>query len=147
MTPAEAGPYPLVAIRPIIATACLALLGCATDVVTRSEHSELLSSVRALRAENSRLEARLERLEAEKKDSEKKDSEKKVVVSRSAAATTSQPPPRPSASYDALPPLTVVKLKPRKEAPPPIMTNVEISEPSESVTQEIKTDAPDEADM
>ena len=67
MTPAEAGPYPLVAIRPIIATACFALFfGCATDVVTRSEHAELMSSVRALRAENSRLEARLQKLEAEK---------------------------------------------------------------------------------
>ncbi len=137
MTPAEAGPYPLSAIRPILAIACLALFGCATDVVTRSEHAELLSSLRALRAENSRLEGRVERLE----------SEKKVVVSRaSPAMTQTTNGARAAAAPDALPPLTVIKMKPRKEAAPRLDTAVEIAEPPETLTQEFKTDAPDEAD-
>lgn len=144
LTPAEAGPYPLTAIRPILAIACLALFfGCATDVVTRNEHTELLSSLRALRAENSRLEARVAKLEQEKV----------------AAAPRPASPPRPQVSAsarpvptssDALPPLTVVKLKPRKEAAPPINTAVEIAEPPETLTQEFKNETatqPDEADQ
>lgn len=138
LTPAEAGPYPLTAIRPIIAIACLALTGCATDVVTRAEHAELLSSLRALRAENSRLDARMERLEAEKK----------VVVSRSSPASTQVAvSARAAAAPDALPPLTVIKMKPRKEAAPRLETAVEISEPPETLTQEFKTDAPEEVDV
>ncbi|MDP3155335.1 MAG: tetratricopeptide repeat protein [Archangium sp.] len=147
MTPREAGPYPLSAIRPILATACLALFSCATDAVTRAEHAELLASLRALRTENARLETRVDRLE----------SEKKVVVSRSASAaatTTARENARASSSPDApsssgaLPPLTVVKLKPRKEAAPKLETNVEIAEPPEPITQEIKDGAPpDDADL
>ncbi len=152
MTPREAGPYPLSAIRPILATACLALFSCATDAVTRAEHAELLASLRALRTENARLETRVDRLE----------SEKKVVVSRSASAaatTTQRESARASSSSDApssgapssssaLPPLTVVKLKPRKEAAPRLETNVEIAEPPESITQELKDGAPpDDADL
>ena len=154
MTLREAGPYPLSAIRPILATACLALFSCATDAVTRAEHAELLASLRALRVENTRLETRVERLE----------SEKKVVVSRSASAaatTTQRESVRASSSSDApsssgaassssgaLPPLTVVKLKPRKEAAPKLETNVEISEPPETITQEIKDGTPpDDADL
>lgn len=132
LTLAEAGPYPLTPIRPIIAIACLALVGCVTDVVTRAEHTEVLSSLRALRAENSRLEARMERLEAEKK----------VVVSRSSAAMTQVAGSAP----DALPPLTVIKMKPRKESAPRLNTAVEISEPAEALTQEFKADPPEEVD-
>ena len=143
LTPAEAGPYPLTAIRPIFAIACFALAGCATDVVTRSEHTELLASLRALRVENARLESRVARLEQEK-----------VVAAAPRQAPTPHPQqasasPRPVPSADALPPLTVVKLKPRKEAAPPIQTNVEIAEPPETLAQEFKNDAPapDEADQ
>lgn len=112
-----------------------------TDVVTRAEHAELLSSIRALRAENSRLEARLDRIEAEKK-------ENKVVVSRAAPATTGQPisSTRASSSADALPPLTVVKLKPKKEAAPKLETVVEVSEPPESITQELREKAQERAE-
>ena len=142
MTPAEAGPYPLSAIRPIVAIACLALFGCVTDVVTRGEHAELLSSIRALRAENSRLEARLARLEAEKP--------RGPVAARAPAIAPQASPTRPAAALDALPPLTVVKLKPRKEAAPKLDTGVEISEPPEALTQAFKNEAaasPDEADV
>jgi tol-pal system protein YbgF len=138
LTPAEAGPYPLSAIRPILAIACFALTGCVTDAVTRAEHAELLSSLRALRAENSRLEARLDRMEAEKKP-------RPAVPAASQPAASARPA---SSAPDALPPLTVVKLKPRKEAAPPLMTNVEISEPPETITQELKNDPPpDDSDL
>ncbi len=139
MTPAEAGPYPLAAIRPITAIACLALsFGCATtDAVTHAEHEALVASMRALRMDNARLEARLDRLEAEKKAAQSP---------RAAQAATQVA--RPVAAADALPPLTVVKLKPRKEAAPKLQTNVEIAEPSESITQEFKTETPpDDADL
>ena len=143
LTPAEAGPYPLTAIRPIIAIACFALSGCATDAVTRSEHTELLASLRALRVENARLESRVARLEQEKQATASRPA---PVVHPSQPAQSQRPAP---ASADALPPLTVVKLKPRKEAAPPIMTNVEIAEPPETLVQEFKNDAPapDEADQ
>ncbi len=100
-----------------------------------------MASLRALRSENARLETRVDRLETEKK----------VVVSRSASAATTTTPReavRASSSSDALPPLTVVKLKPRKEAAPKLETNVEIAEPPEAITQEFKDDAPpDDADL
>lgn len=140
LTPTEAGPYPLVAIRTITAIACLALsFGCATtDAVTRAEHAELVASMRALRTENARLEARLDRLEVEKK----------VAMAPRAQPTTSTQPARPLAPSDALPPLTVVKMKPRKEAAPKLETNVEIAEPPEAITQEFKAETPpDDADL
>ena len=105
MTPAEASPYPLSAIRPFLAIACLALFGCVTDVVTRSEHAELLSSIRALRAENARLEGRLDRLEAERP--------KGPAAARAPVLSPQAIAARPGGAADALPPLTVVKLKPR----------------------------------
>ncbi|MDP1828586.1 MAG: tetratricopeptide repeat protein [Archangium sp.] len=107
-----------------------------TDAVTRAEHAELLSSIRALRDENSRLEARLDRMEAEKKQP------------RAAPAAHPAPSVRAVTAPDALPPLTVVKLKPRKEAAPRLETNVEIAEPPEAITQEFKNDPPpDDADL
>ena len=142
MTPAEASPYPLSAIRPFPAIACLALFGCVTDVVTRSEHAELLSSIRALRAENARLEGRLDRLEAERP--------KGPAAARAPVLSPQAIAARPGGAADALPPLTVVKLKPRKEAAPKLDTAVDISEPPEALTQAFKNEAaaqPDEADL
>ena len=105
-----------------------------------------MASVRALRAENTRLEARVEKLEAEKQAARPT-----VVMPRPAVASAPRPPSAPS---DTLPPLTVVKLKPRKEAAPKLDTAVEISEPPETLTQEIiRNDAapapapPDDADV
>lgn len=143
LTPAEAGPYPLTAIRPILAIACFALLGCATDVVTRTEHAELLSSLRALRAENARLDARVNKLEQDKVVAASRGA---VMPQAPLAATSVRPA---AASTDALPPLTVVKLKPRKEAAPKLDTAVEIAEPPEALTEEFKSEAPqpDDADL
>ncbi len=138
LAPAEAAPYPLLVIRPISAIACLVLSGCATDVVSRSEHGDLLSSMRALRAENARLEARLEKLESQQLVSAARAaSQPKSVTSASATAPTK---PAPS-SLDALPPLAVVKLKPKKEAAPKIDTAVEVAEPAEALTLEFQNEA------
>ncbi len=91
--------------------------------------------MRALRTENARLEARLDRLEAEKK------------VARAPQPSAAPSSSRALAPTDALPPLTVVKLKPRKEAAPKLDTEVEIAEPAETITQELKTAPPDDADL
>ena len=127
MTLSEASPYPRSVIRSIAAIACLALSGCVTDVVSRAEHAELLSSVRALRAENARLENRLNKLEQDKVMASA--SRPGGATAKVAAVPTTKPAP---SSNDALPPLTVVKLKPRKDAAPKIETAVEVSEPPET---------------
>jgi tol-pal system protein YbgF len=134
LTLSEAAPYPLLVIRPISAIACLVLSGCATDVVSRSEHAELLSSVRALRAENARLEQRLEKLESQQVISAARVAQQKPAV----VAASSKPAP---SSVDAMPPLAVVKLKPKREAAPRIDTAVEVAEPPEALTQEFQNEA------
>jgi len=118
-----------------------ALCACATDQISRAEHTELLSSVRALRAENARLEARLDKLEA---------------VQRSANVSPTRPAEKPSVptssgalAKEEVPSLTVVKLKPKKEAPPKLSTEVEVVEPPIAIVSELSTsnaatdDAPD----
>jgi tol-pal system protein YbgF len=133
------GPYPSEVIRPFLAIPVFALSACATDSVTRPELNELMSSVRALRAENARLESRLERLEQQTVSA----STKKTTAA--AAMTTAAP--RPEARTDALPPLTVVKLKPQRQAPPKLNTQVEVGEPALSLVDELKTEKPDETDL
>jgi len=128
-------------IRTLAAISCFALAGCATDVVSRSEHAELLSVIRALRADNARLESRVEKLETDR------------------LVSSAKPTPRPmtelakadTGSSGALPPLAVVKLKPKREAPPKIDTSVEVAEPPETFTNlkeaQQNNAEPDEADL
>lgn len=145
LTLEEGTPYLSSAIRPIAAIASLILAAsCATDGVSRTEHAEVLVSLRALRDENARLEARLEKLET------------RQGPTRSTAMAPSAPAPAPKStgsdkqlsSNDAMPPLAVVKLKPRRDPAPKIDTSVEIEEPSESVLAEVApADVPDNADQ
>lgn len=108
-----------------------------------------MSSLRALRAENARLEARLNKLEQDK-----------VLATASRPATSASKPSgampavgaASGSSSDALPPLTVVKLKPKKEAAPRLQTEVEVAEPAETIAQaltaeEPEVSAPDAADL
>lgn len=112
-----------------------ALCACATDQVSRAEHTELLASVRALRAENARIEARLESMEAALKG----------TPAPRAAAASSKPTPGAAASSgstataprDDVPALTVVKLKPKKEAAPKLSTEVEVVEPPVAIVEEL----------
>jgi tol-pal system protein YbgF len=84
--------------------------------------------MRALRAENARLEERLERLE---------QARLVAAAPRPAAMPAPQALPPPSVAtttpsgIEAIPPLAVVKLKPRKEAAPRLPTDVEVEEPAE----------------
>jgi hypothetical protein len=131
LTRGEPGPYLRGTIRLLVASMSAALCACATDQVSRSEHQELLASLRALRAENARIEARLDKLE----------SEVKVVATPSArttpvAASPVSPKSAPEAQVvkkDEMPALTVVKLKPKKEAPPRLATEVDVVEPPEGL--------------
>ncbi|MFZ5445020.1 MAG: tetratricopeptide repeat protein [Myxococcota bacterium] len=93
-----------------------------------------MSSVRALRAENARLESRLEKLEAQLVTGPARAAappKPTVVASGTTSATA-------TSSVDALPPLAVVKLKPKREAAPKISTAVEVSEPPETIVQEFQ---------
>ncbi len=110
----------------------MALSACATEHVSRAELTDLSSSVRALRAENERLESRLEKLEQQLA----------VSTARSTPApqapSTARPAPAPIAK-EALPALTVVKLKPKKEAAPKIATEVEVAEPTPDTVIDLKS--------
>lgn len=133
LTLRERGPYTLSAIRLFVASMSAALCACATDQVSRAEHAELMASVRALRAENARLEARLDRVEQDLKVT------RAVAPSRPAAETATKPSGGVPASLprEEVPALTVVKLKPKKEAPPRISTEVEVVEPPATVVTDL----------
>ena len=130
------------AIRTLTAISCLVLAGCATDTVTRAEHAELLSVIRALRADNARLESRVEKLETDKLLGTAKPMMPRPVVESAAKPDTS--------SMGALPPLAVVKLKPKHEAAPKIDTTIQVAEPVETFTnlrEAQQNSEPDEADL
>lgn len=116
-------------IRTLWTVVLLALGGCATDVASRAELKELTASMRALRADNARLETRLERLERGQP--------------RSAPPAAGLAVP---AAKSELPPLTVVKMKPRRDPAPKLATEVSVVEPPEGMVEEIRAPAPDKAD-
>jgi tol-pal system protein YbgF len=97
-----------------------------------------MASVRAMRAENARQESRLEKLEQQVA----------VGQSRAAPAAASTKTPTPAAAREELPALTVVKLKPKKDAAPRLATEVPVQEPPDAIVDELKATpdaAPDEA--
>ncbi|MFT3835452.1 MAG: tol-pal system protein YbgF [Myxococcaceae bacterium] len=106
----------------------IALLACATANPRSQELEELMSQVRALRVENARLEARLDRLETAGPLGA--PSSKHVSSSSSTPSQTSSP---------AMPQLTVVKLKPKHEPAPRIATQVAVVEPTVETFEAIKT--------
>ncbi len=96
--------------------------------------------IRALRADNARLESRVEKLETDRLVSSAKPMPKPIMEAAKADMGSS----------GALPPLAVVKLKPRREAPPKIDTSVEVAEPPETFTnlkEAQQNSEPDEADL
>lgn len=146
MTLCDGGPYTFEAIRTLLISVSAVLTACATEQVSRSEHSEVLSSLRALRAENARLEARLEKVEQELKS---RPPPRPAATTQGAPAPSSRdvaPAPR-----EEVPQLTVVKLKPKKEAPPRLATEVPVVEPAPEVITNLgpggePVDAPDAAE-
>jgi tol-pal system protein YbgF len=99
---------------------------------------ELNAQVRAMRAEGARLESRLEKLEQQVA----------VGTSRGAAAPVSAKAAAvlEKEKNEPLPNLTVVKLKPKKEAAPKINTEVAVVEPAEGLVSELKAVASDSKD-
>lgn len=112
-----------------------ALCACATDQVSRAEHAELLASVRALRADNARLETRLDRMEQEQKTTRVMTAPRAATPSAPSAVSsgTTIASANTAAAAPDLPSLTVVKLKPKKEAAPKISTEVEVVEPPAAI--------------
>jgi hypothetical protein len=107
-----------------------ALCACATSSASNGELLELRAEVRALREENARLDARLEHLEQNKTPSlaAKPSAPSPLVASRTAPSTAVAPATDSKAGV--VPALTVVKLKPKREAAPKLNTEVEVLEPS-----------------
>lgn len=138
MTLREPGSYTLIIIRHSTLILFGSLSACATQTVSRAEHLEVLASVRALRAENARLEGRLDKLETDLK------SNTRAPVAREAPkAEPARREGQSSGSVEPVPSLTVVKLKPKREAAPRIATEVEVVEPP--LASIAVTDVPDEA--
>lgn len=108
---------------------------------TRAQLGEITASLRALRAENARLEARLEKLEA-------------TAAGRSSALLRGADEPFRDARAPAgaqpmeLPALTVIKLKPKLTAAPKLMTEVPVVEPPEGIVDELTASSkrPDASD-
>ncbi len=116
MTLPDSAPYSG-SIRTLLPIGFLALSACVTDGVTRTEVNELTASLRAMRAENARLEGRLDAIEKQL-----------AVRGRPAAPAAASA----VAESNEMPALTVVKLKPRREAAPRIATEVPVVEPSDA---------------
>ncbi len=135
LTRFEGGSYTFKVIRPFLAIGIVALSSCALDSASRNEFVELNSQVRSVRAENARMQVRLEQLEQQLAVSASRSTGAGAVVKpgasqvKTAAALVEQ---------NDLPSLTVVKLKPKKETPPKINTRVEVVEPSEAYVADFK---------
>ncbi len=149
MTLVERGPYTLKAIRLLLAILSAALCACATDQVSRAEHAELLASVRALRAENARIESRLEAMEADLKGARPAPRPAAASPKTAPSSASGSTSAAPTASRDDVPALTVVKMKPKKESAPRLSTEVEVVEPPVAIVDELApavelpADAPD----
>lgn len=140
MTLCDDGSYTFDAIRLPLAILCVALTSCAMDSASRVELVELNNQVRAMRAEGARLEARLDKLEQQVTVASSRGSSPSIVATAKAAAAVEKEKNEP------LPSLTVVKLKPKKEAAPRLNTEVAIVEPPEGLLSELKAASSDSKD-
>jgi TolA-binding protein len=117
----------LLVIRIFLVIGPLALAACATPgAAAPNELNELKAEIRALRDENARLEKRLDRIELHAS----------AGVRPPASATA--PVTLPERAKDAVPSLTVVKLKPKQHAAPKLSTGVSIVEPGPEVLDNLK---------
>lgn len=134
MTLREAAPYPSLVIRTLCLSLVASLTACATDQVSRAEHTEVLASLRALRAENARLESRLDKLETDQRSGRPVAAAPRAELPKSEFGSIAPKPGTPNETpREDLPSLTVVKLKPRKESPPKLPTAIEVVEPAPEV--------------
>jgi tol-pal system protein YbgF len=106
--------------------------GCATDVASRADVRALQDSVQSLQRENAQLQRRLETLEQDRAVSAPASGA--TAVARAAPVPASGP-----AGVEGAPPaLTVVKLKPKTAAPPPIDVRTPIQEPEAALLEELE---------
>jgi len=112
--------------------------GCATDVASQKDVHALTEQVQALQRENAQLERRVQLLEQERRESS-------AGTAPTAAAAPAPAPAPASAPVDtSLPELTVVKLKPKSQAAPPLDVHTPVQEPEVSVREELEA-APEPA--
>jgi tol-pal system protein YbgF len=121
----------------ILAWAC----ACAgTDPALKADLADVRAEVKALRDENARLAKRLERVEV---DLAVRRAARGATPGRPSSGGASTPSSSPSASVAEVPSLTVVKLKPKVEPPPPINTSVPVMEPSQEMLEALASAAPE----
>jgi len=106
--------------------------GCATDVASQKDVHALSEQVQALQRENAQLERRVQMLEQER-------ASPPPAAPVSAGAS---PAPGPAPVDATLPELTVVKLKPKSQAAPPLDVRTPVQEPDAVVREELEA-APD----
>jgi tol-pal system protein YbgF len=108
--------------------------GCATDVASKADLRALQDQVQSLQRENAQLAQRLQAVEHERVMAAP------VATEPGAPATASAAPASPlPASDGALPALTVVKLKPKVPAPPPIDVGTPVQEPDPALREELES--------
>lgn len=95
------------------------------DPALKAELSDVRAEVKALREENARLARRVERVEID------------LAVKKASSSSPSPGKPGKSTALASaeIPSLTVVKLKPKVEPPPPLNTSVAVVEPSPDVLE------------
>jgi TolA-binding protein len=125
LTAGSRRPYSGIVIKTLFATFSILTFACAS-VPTREEFVQLNSTLKALREENARIEQRLQKIENQ------------------SVSVRASPAPRiasaaRSSREEAMPTLTVVKLKPKIETAPKVKTDIAIEEPAESVLAELKS--------
>ena len=112
----------------IVAWAC----ACAgADPALKADLADLRAEVKALREENARLARRVERVEV---DLAVRGAARTQGRSATGAASGKS---SPSSSPVEVPSLTVVKLKPKVEPPPPLSTAVPVVEPSPEMLESL----------
>ncbi len=120
--------------------ASFALAACATTA-SNSELDELKAELRAMRKENARLEQRLDRVELHAS----------VAPLRAPSASSAVSAPAPAPDNNALPSLTVVKLKPKQQAAPKLATQTPIVEPGpeaiEALKGSVEADPPSDTEL
>jgi tol-pal system protein YbgF len=113
----------------VVAILALAFACAGVDPALKAELSDVRAEVKALREENARLARRVERVEVD-------------LAVRRAVRSAAPAHPGPSSAAE-VPSLTVVKLKPKVEPPPPLSTSVPVVEPSPDVLEALAARAAD----
>jgi TolA-binding protein len=132
-------------IRRLLAVVPLcALAACAHDTASQADMAALKEELRAMRAQQTRMGERLERLERSSAVLRARPSQAPAAAPSpapsKAPAASQAPPPNSSAE---VPDLTVVKLKPKAEPAPSLPTKVAVVEPDAGDVELFVSSAPE----